>query len=88
MQRPRVAADVGRSHGTFRNTARPWACPPWRSSLDHDGGEKRAAGGKADTFDLPKMGITGNTHMLMMDRNSDKGAKLINDWLGKQGLIN
>jgi pimeloyl-ACP methyl ester carboxylesterase len=47
-----------------------------------------AAGGKADTFDLPKMGVTGNTHMLMMDRNSDEVAKLINDWLGKQGLVN
>jgi pimeloyl-ACP methyl ester carboxylesterase len=47
-----------------------------------------AAGGKADTFDLPKMGITGNTHMLMMDRNSDEVAKLINDWLAQQGLVN
>jgi hypothetical protein len=34
------------------------------------------------------MGVTGNTHMLMMDRNSDEVAKLINNWLGKQGLIN
>ena len=47
-----------------------------------------AAGGKADTFDLPKMGITGNTHMLMMDRNSDEVAKLINDWLAQQGFVN
>jgi pimeloyl-ACP methyl ester carboxylesterase len=47
-----------------------------------------AAGGKADTFDLPKMGIKGNTHMLMMDRNSDDIAKLVNEWIGKQGLVN
>jgi len=47
-----------------------------------------AAGGKVDTFDLPKMGIKGNTHMLMMDRNSDEVAKLVNDWIGKQGLVN
>jgi hypothetical protein len=28
----------------------------------------------------------GNTHMMMMDRNSDDIAKLVNDWIGKQGL--
>ena len=47
-----------------------------------------AAGGKADMFDLPAMGIKGNTHMLMMDRNSDEIAELINDWLTRQGLMN
>ena len=48
----------------------------------------KAAGGTVDTFDLPKMGIKGNTHMLMMDRNSDDIAKLVADWIGKQGLVN
>jgi hypothetical protein len=47
-----------------------------------------AAGGRADTFDLPAMGIKGNTHMLMMDRNSDEIATLVQDWLAKQGLMN
>jgi pimeloyl-ACP methyl ester carboxylesterase len=47
-----------------------------------------AAGGKADVFDLPVMGIKGNTHMLMMDRNSDDVAKLVHDWIAKQGLVN
>ena len=47
-----------------------------------------AAGGKVDTFELPGMGIKGNTHMMMMDRNSDDIAKLVNDWIGKQGLAN
>jgi alpha-beta hydrolase superfamily lysophospholipase len=47
-----------------------------------------AAGGKADVFDLPGMGIKGNTHMLMMDRNSDDVARLIHDWIAKQGLMN
>lgn len=47
-----------------------------------------SAGGNVDTFELPKMGIKGNTHMMMMDRNSDDVAKLINDWIGKQGLAN
>jgi pimeloyl-ACP methyl ester carboxylesterase len=47
-----------------------------------------AAGGKVDTIDLPKMGIKGNTHMLMMDKNSDDVAKLVHEWIGKQGLVN
>jgi pimeloyl-ACP methyl ester carboxylesterase len=47
-----------------------------------------AAGAKADVLDLPASGIKGNTHMLMMDANSDAIAKLIDDWLGKQGLVN
>jgi pimeloyl-ACP methyl ester carboxylesterase len=47
-----------------------------------------AAGGKVDTFELPKMGIRGNSHMLMMDRNSDEIAKLVSEWIGKQGLVN
>jgi pimeloyl-ACP methyl ester carboxylesterase len=46
-----------------------------------------AAGGKVDTFELPKMGIRGNSHMLMMDRNSDEIAKLVSEWIGKQGLV-
>lgn len=47
-----------------------------------------AAGVKADVFALPAMGIKGNTHMMMMDRNSDNIARLISDWLAKQGLMN
>ena len=47
-----------------------------------------AAGGKVDTFELPKMGIKGNTHMMMMDRNSDDIARLVNDWIDEQGLGN
>jgi pimeloyl-ACP methyl ester carboxylesterase len=46
----------------------------------------KTAGGAADWMELPKQGIRGNTHMLMMDRNSDEIAGLVNDWLVKQGL--
>ena len=31
------------------------------------------------------MGIAGNTHMLMMDKNSDEIAKLIKEWLAGRG---
>lgn len=44
------------------------------------------AGGRADTLDLPKEGIAGNSHMLMMDRNSDAIAARIQDWIEARGL--
>ena len=46
----------------------------------------KAAGGKYDVVDLPKIGIKGNSHMIMMDKNSDQVAGVIQDWLAKQGL--
>ena len=46
----------------------------------------RAAGGSADVIDLPKVGISGNSHMIMMDKNSDVVAGVIQDWLVKRGL--
>jgi hypothetical protein len=45
-----------------------------------------AAGCVADTMALPAMGIRGNSHMVMMDKNSDDSARLIRDWLAKQGF--
>ena len=44
------------------------------------------AGGKADVVDLPKVGIHGNSHMMMMDKNNAEIAALIQGWLEKQGL--
>lgn len=40
-----------------------------------------AAGGDATMMHLPKMGIRGNSHMLMQDRNSLELADLILAWL-------
>jgi hypothetical protein len=45
-----------------------------------------AAGGRAEVVDLPKVGIHGNSHMIMMDRNSDEVAGIIQRWLERQGL--
>jgi pimeloyl-ACP methyl ester carboxylesterase len=50
------------------------------------GEEVRKAGGKVDVVDLPEIGIKGNSHMVMMDRNSDEVAAYIQNWLEKQGL--
>lgn len=46
----------------------------------------QAAGGTVEDVDLPSRGIRGNSHMLMMDRNSDEVAKLVQDWLAARGL--
>ncbi len=46
-----------------------------------------AAGGRGDLIMLPQQGIRGNSHMLMMDRNSDQVAALIQQWLMERGLV-
>ncbi len=47
------------------------------------------AGRRADVLDLPAAGIAGNSHFCMLDRNSDRIAELIVDWLNglDQGLL-
>jgi pimeloyl-ACP methyl ester carboxylesterase len=45
------------------------------------------AGVPNDWLDLPSQGLHGNTHMMMMDRNSDQVAALIQAWMKKQGLM-
>lgn len=51
----------------------------------HDG--LRAAGCDSEWIDLPEQGITGNTHLLMMDDNSAELAALLCDWLRRKGLL-
>jgi pimeloyl-ACP methyl ester carboxylesterase len=46
----------------------------------------RAAGGSVDVVDLPERGIRGNSHMVMMDRNSDEVAGVVQEWLAARGL--
>ncbi len=45
------------------------------------------AGATADMMELPARGLRGNTHMLMMDRNSDQVAEMIQAWLAQRGLM-
>lgn len=45
------------------------------------------AGGAVEVIDLPKQGITGNSHMLIIDKNSDQIAQFILDWIKKQSLV-
>lgn len=46
----------------------------------------KSQGGVADEIDLPSVGVRGNSHMIMMDRNSDDVAKLVNGWMVSKGL--
>lgn len=45
-----------------------------------------AAGADVEWTDLPARGITGNSHALMADDNSDTIAMIVLDWLRKRGL--
>jgi pimeloyl-ACP methyl ester carboxylesterase len=46
----------------------------------------RAAGGKVDVINLPDLGIKGNSHMMMMDKNNGAVGDVIGRWLVDQGL--
>ncbi len=43
----------------------------------------KKAGGDAEMMHLPELGIKGNSHMLMQDRNSDQLADLVINWIDK-----
>jgi hypothetical protein len=46
----------------------------------------RKQGTDVTRIDLPKLGIRGNSHMLMMDTNSDQIAAMIQKWMVDKGL--
>jgi len=45
----------------------------------------KAAGGRAQLTLLPDVGIKGNSHMMMMDRNNLQVAEVIQKWLAEVG---
>ena len=64
--------------------------PRWATfkKIDMAYGEAiKAAGGTAGWINLPDIGIKGNSHMLMQDKNSDEIAEVINKWLVAKLLI-
>jgi hypothetical protein len=46
----------------------------------------RTAGGSAEVIDLPAIGIHGNSHLMMMDKNNAEVAGVIQAWLEGNGL--
>lgn len=55
------------------------AIPKWKQRLD-------AIHANHSWIELPKMGIYGNSHMLMMDNNSLEIADMIEQWINTQSL--
>lgn len=58
--------------------------PFWRNQIPRIEAYRQqlsAKGVASDWYELPNMKIMGNTHMLMMDENSDEVAALIDAWL-------
>ncbi len=47
----------------------------------------RAAGGSVEVINLPEVGIKGNSHMMMMDKNNAEIAELIQTWLARKGMV-
>ncbi|MBM3546480.1 MAG: esterase [Alphaproteobacteria bacterium] len=63
--------------------------PEWPAIRDgaHAFRDRMIAGGvSVETIELPKIGIRGNSHMMMMDTNNLDVADVIQSWLAKQGL--
>jgi pimeloyl-ACP methyl ester carboxylesterase len=58
-----------------------------RRNVERWQGQVREAGGVADTLDMPAEGVRGNSHMIMMDTNSDDVARRINAWMERRGLM-
>jgi hypothetical protein len=58
-----------------------------KPAIDRWGAAIREAGGRVDELNLPARGIRGNSHMLMMDANSNEIAGLIQAWLAERGLM-
>jgi len=56
-----------------------WAI--FRGAVEDYGRRIAAAGGQWLEWDLPAMGIPGNSHFPMMDKNSDRIAAMLQDWL-------
>ena len=72
--------------GDFLNEVPLWRdtlVPALKSYQD----ELKQAGVPITVWRLPEMGISGNTHMMMMDKNSDKIAAMIQRWMNRNKLI-
>ena len=47
----------------------------------------KAGGGTVDVINLPDIGIKGNSHMLMQDKNNAEIADVIQKWLADKGFV-
>lgn len=83
-------ADTGAAHevphlflwGDYLDASDTWMS--YREKVDGHVETLRSRGGTADVMDLPAMGIKGNSHVPMMDSNSDQVAQIVFDWIRRQ----
>ena len=64
--------------------------PRWAAykKIDTEYGDAiKAAGGTVDWINLPDIGIKGNSHMMMQDKNNAEIADVIQKWLVSKGLV-
>jgi hypothetical protein len=64
--------------------------PRWAAYKKIDteyGNAVHAAGGSVDLVNLPDIGIKGNSHMLMQEKNNAAIAEVIQKWLVSKGLV-
>jgi pimeloyl-ACP methyl ester carboxylesterase len=47
----------------------------------------KAAGGNVEIVSLPDLGIKGNSHMLMQEKNNAEIAEVIQKWFASKGLV-
>ncbi|AWV04977.1 esterase [Burkholderia sp. JP2-270] len=82
---PDMNASAGKSHphlimwGDHIHTHRIWA--GYRKTVDRYVSQLREHSTTVEVIDLPKEGVRGNTHFLMMDRNARTLATRVIDWL-------
>ncbi|HEV2571786.1 MAG TPA: esterase [Beijerinckiaceae bacterium] len=60
--------------------------PTIRKNATDFGDKITAAGGSVDVVNLPAVGIKGNSHMMMMDKNNLEVSQLVQTWLEKKKL--
>nr|WP_319389350.1 esterase [uncultured Cohaesibacter sp.] len=65
--------------GDYIQTSATWVS--YRSNANAYARRLEECGGTVDTLDLPAKGISGNSHVPMMDNNSDDVAKLLQHWI-------
>jgi pimeloyl-ACP methyl ester carboxylesterase len=64
--------------------------PRWAAYKKIDteyGNAIKAAGGSVDLVNLPDIGLKGNSHMLMQEKNNAEIAEVIQTWLVSKGLV-
>jgi pimeloyl-ACP methyl ester carboxylesterase len=64
--------------------------PRWAAYKKIDteyGNAIKAAGGSVDWINLPDIGIKGNSHMLMQEKNNAEIAEVIQKWLVAKGMV-